>query len=65
MAQVSIVLAFVIAVFFTAAAMVVSAQDTAMTPAPSPDTGAAFSVPVSGAIVGYSLVISFFDFLRH
>ncbi|KAL7194310.1 hypothetical protein ACSBR1_034677 [Camellia fascicularis] len=47
MAQVSIVLAFVIAVFFTAAAMVVSAQDTAMTPAPAPDTGAAFSVPMN------------------
>ncbi|GMP86951.1 hypothetical protein CsSME_00039524 [Camellia sinensis var. sinensis] len=61
MAQVS----FVLAVFFMAAATVVSAQDTAMTPAPSPDAGAAFLVPVSGAIVGYSLVISFLAFLRH
>ncbi|KAJ0100089.1 hypothetical protein Patl1_20579 [Pistacia atlantica] len=49
------------------AAATVSAQSNGMAPAPSPsmDTGAAFSLPVSGAIVGPSLVLSVFPLFRH
>ncbi|KAM7524546.1 hypothetical protein LguiA_014448 [Lonicera macranthoides] len=67
MAQVSIVvksflLAFVLAIFSVAAT--VSAQDS-MAPAPSPDAGAGFSLPVSGAVVGVSLLASVVGLLRH
>ncbi|KAJ0099311.1 hypothetical protein Patl1_20583 [Pistacia atlantica] len=49
------------------AAAIVSAQSNGMAPAPSPsmDTGAPFSLPVSGAIVGSSLVLSLFALFRH
>ncbi|KDP37350.1 hypothetical protein JCGZ_06804 [Jatropha curcas] len=40
----------------------VSAQ---LAPAPSPDTGAGFSLPMSSAIVASSLVLSFIALLRH
>ncbi|KAJ6912775.1 hypothetical protein NC651_015278 [Populus alba x Populus x berolinensis] len=41
---------------------VVSAQESEMAPAPAPmDAGAGFSLPVSGAIVGFSLVVSLLE----
>jgi hypothetical protein len=48
-------------------AAAVSAQDSEMAPAPAPgmDAGAGFSLPVSGAIVGFSLVVSLLGFLKH
>ncbi|KAE8676444.1 hypothetical protein F3Y22_tig00111612pilonHSYRG00005 [Hibiscus syriacus] len=42
----------------------VSAQDSAMAPAPSMDTGYAFSLPVSGVAVTFSLIISLLAFLK-
>lgn len=56
MAQVNIFKAFVLAVIF--AAIAVSAQVPEMSPAPSPNAGAGFSLPVSGAVIGMSLLIS-------
>ncbi|KAJ0043658.1 hypothetical protein Pint_17951 [Pistacia integerrima] len=49
------------------AAATVSAQSNRMAPVPSPsmDTEAAFSLPVSGAVVGPSLVLSLFAQFRH
>ena len=45
---------------------VVSAQESEMAPAPAPmDAGDGFSLPVSGAIVGFSLVVSLLGFLKH
>ncbi|KAG5555614.1 hypothetical protein RHGRI_006310 [Rhododendron griersonianum] len=68
------VIAFVIPVVFSAA----TAADSAMSlvvvgsrlyvhkaPAPGPDAGAAFSLPVSTAIVASSLIISLLALLRH
>ncbi|KAK8531864.1 hypothetical protein V6N12_053323 [Hibiscus sabdariffa] len=46
-------------------ASTVSAQDSAMAPAPSMDTGAAFSLPVSGVAVTFSLIISLVALLKH
>uniref|UniRef100_A0A3Q7GJT5 Uncharacterized protein n=1 Tax=Solanum lycopersicum TaxID=4081 RepID=A0A3Q7GJT5_SOLLC len=62
MASVSIIKAFVLAVFL--AAVVVSAQEPTLAPAPAPDAGAAFSLPVSGALIGTSLLVSLFAALR-
>ncbi|KAG5607514.1 hypothetical protein H5410_029006 [Solanum commersonii] len=63
MAFVSIIKAFVLAVFL--AAVVVSAQEPSLAPAPAPDAGAAFALPVSGALIGTSLLMSLFAVLRH
>jgi hypothetical protein len=56
-------------VLVIAAFAVASAQDSeSMAPAPTPgmDAGAAgFSSPVSGAIVGLSLIVSLLGFLKH
>lgn len=38
----------------------VSAQDSAVAPTPSMDTGASFSMPVSAVAVTFSLMISLF-----
>ncbi|CAI9754822.1 unnamed protein product [Fraxinus pennsylvanica] len=64
MAQISIAKSFLLAYAFvvlSAAAVTVSAQ----APAPSPDIGDAFSLPVSGAVIGTSLLFSLFALLRH
>ncbi|KAK2983357.1 hypothetical protein RJ640_010734 [Escallonia rubra] len=53
--------AFVVAAF--SAAATVSAQE--MAPAPAPDAGSALSLPVSGALVGASLLLSLLAFSRH
>ncbi|CAK7327774.1 unnamed protein product [Dovyalis caffra] len=57
------VLMLVIATFAAA----VSAQDSEMASAPAPgmDAGDGFSLPVSGAIVGLSLVVSLLGFFQH
>lgn len=52
----------VVAIFSTAAT--VSAQDGALAPAPSPDVGSAFSVPLSGAVMACSLVLSLLALLK-
>ncbi|KAK6790137.1 hypothetical protein RDI58_013937 [Solanum bulbocastanum] len=59
----SIIKAFILAVFL--AAVVVSAQEPSLAPAPAPDAGAAFSLPVSGSLIGTSLLMSLFAVLRH
>ncbi|XVE61197.1 hypothetical protein DITRI_Ditri06bG0020300 [Diplodiscus trichospermus] len=62
MAQVSILKAFLVALvmaFFTAASAQVSEA-----PSPAPDTGAGFSVGVSGAAVGFSFIVSLIAFLK-
>ncbi|CAI9787551.1 unnamed protein product [Fraxinus pennsylvanica] len=64
MAQISIAKSLLLAyavVAISAAAVTVSAQG----PAPSPDAGDALSLPVSGAIIGTSLLFSLFAILRH
>jgi hypothetical protein len=67
MAQFSIPKALVLMLVIATFAAAVSAQDSEMAPAPAPgmDAGAGFSLPVSGAIVGFSLVVSLFGFLKH
>ncbi|KAB2096951.1 hypothetical protein ERO13_A01G134700v2 [Gossypium hirsutum] len=45
-------------------ATIVSAQDSAMAPAPSMDTGSAFSMPVTGVTVTLSLIISLLALLK-
>ncbi|KAJ0099314.1 hypothetical protein Patl1_20580 [Pistacia atlantica] len=62
--------AVMMALVFAAFAMApttISAQSSelARAPPPSSDTGAAFSLPVSGAIIGSSLVLSLFALLKH
>ncbi|KAM3205547.1 hypothetical protein BC332_26628 [Capsicum chinense] len=59
----SIFKAFVLVVVF--AAVATSAQEVALAPAPSPDAGAGFSVPVSGVLIGTSLLFSLFASLRN
>ncbi|PNT29893.3 hypothetical protein POPTR_006G056000v4 [Populus trichocarpa] len=66
-AQVIIPKAFLLFLLIAAFA-VVSAQDSeSMAPAPAPgmEAGAGFSLPVSGAMVGFSLVVSLLGFLKH
>lgn len=65
MAQVSNIMkkASVVALVAISAAATVSAQATA--PAPSPDAGAAFSVQVSGVMIGTSLLLSLVAFFRN
>ncbi|KAI3819960.1 hypothetical protein L1987_13814 [Smallanthus sonchifolius] len=58
MAQISIMKkATVLVVAALAAAATVSAQELSPSLAPSPDAGAAFSVPASGVMIGASLVL--------
>ncbi|OMO63163.1 hypothetical protein CCACVL1_22449 [Corchorus capsularis] len=45
-------------------ATTVSAQDSASAPTPSMDTGAAFSMPVSGIAVTFSLIISLLALMK-
>ncbi|GAY55700.1 hypothetical protein CUMW_166180 [Citrus unshiu] len=60
----SVMMVFVLAAFAMAAA---SAQSTEMAPAPAPssDTGAASSLPVSGAVIASSLFVSLLGLLKH
>ena len=63
MASVSIIKAFLLFVFLVV--VTVSAQEPSLAPAPSPDAGAGFSLPVSGVLIGTSLLVSLFAVLRH
>ncbi|KAJ9695738.1 hypothetical protein PVL29_010959 [Vitis rotundifolia] len=69
MAQVSIakafVLVFVVAIFSAAATVSALDNSPASAPAPSPDAGSAFSLPLSGAVVASSLVFSLLAFLKY
>ncbi|KAL7585789.1 hypothetical protein Lser_V15G42516 [Lactuca serriola] len=65
MAQVSSIVkkASVLAVVALSAVATVSAQS--MAPAPSPDAGAAFSVPISGVVIGSSMLLSLVALFRN
>ncbi|KAL4558092.1 hypothetical protein LXL04_036288 [Taraxacum kok-saghyz] len=65
MAQISSIVkkASVLAVVALSAVATVSAQS--MAPAPSPDAGAAFSVPISGVVIGSSMLLSLVALLRN
>lgn len=63
MAQVNMIKASLLAVVMLA--VTASAQEFGMAPAPSPDAGAAFSLPVSTAFIASSLFVSLFALLRH
>ncbi|MCD9640107.1 hypothetical protein HAX54_025181 [Datura stramonium] len=76
MAQVSIITALVLALLASAVAataqemspapaVAASAQVPEMSPAPSPDAGAGFTLQVSGAVIGMSLLLSVVSLLRH
>ncbi|KAJ6870553.1 hypothetical protein NC652_036255 [Populus alba x Populus x berolinensis] len=67
MAQFSIPKALVLMLVIATFAAAVSGQDSETAPAPAPgmDAGTGFSLPVSGAIVGFSLVVSLLGFLKH
>ncbi|KAI3819961.1 hypothetical protein L1987_13815 [Smallanthus sonchifolius] len=65
MAKVSSILknASIVAVVALSAAAAVSAQATA--PEPSPDAGSALSVPISGVVIGSSVLLSFAALFRN
>ncbi|KAJ4706459.1 No apical meristem (NAM) protein [Melia azedarach] len=69
MAQVSnsIPKSLVVVLAMTILSAVVSAQELASSPSPSPaaSTGSGFSLPVSGAVVGFSLALSLLGLLKH
>ncbi|PIN19989.1 hypothetical protein CDL12_07314 [Handroanthus impetiginosus] len=65
MAQISIVKAAAMLAFALVALSAYATTASALAPAPSPDTGDAFSLPVSGAVIGTSLLVSVIAFLRH
>ncbi|KAL9240127.1 hypothetical protein vseg_014384 [Gypsophila vaccaria] len=46
-------------------ALVAVAQAQEMAPSPAPSVGAGFSVPVSNAVVAFSIVLSLFSLLKH
>ncbi|OMO93257.1 hypothetical protein COLO4_17021 [Corchorus olitorius] len=54
-----------VALVISKATTTVSAQDVGLAPAPAPsmDTGTAFSLPIRGVFVAFSLIISLFAFL--
>ncbi|TKY49569.1 hypothetical protein E2542_SST27002 [Spatholobus suberectus] len=60
--QASTFFAFVLVALFCAAA---NAQDFGLSPAPSPDAGAAGSVSSSVAVIGASVVLSLMAILKH
>ena len=67
MAQVSIskALMLVLVIVVSLAATTVSAQDTQLAPAPAPmDAGAAFSLPISGALLRSSILFSLLALLK-
>ncbi|KAI3733019.1 hypothetical protein L1987_64234 [Smallanthus sonchifolius] len=65
MAQVSSIMknASVLAVVALSAAAAVSAQATA--PATPPDAGSALSIPISGVVIGSSMLLSFVALFRN
>ncbi|KAL5744071.1 hypothetical protein ACOSP7_026924 [Xanthoceras sorbifolium] len=63
MAQVSFSKALIFALVMAVFSAAVSAQDLA--PSPAPAAGAGVNLPVSGAVVGFSLVVSALALLKH
>ncbi|KAF9679684.1 hypothetical protein SADUNF_Sadunf06G0040100 [Salix dunnii] len=65
--QVIVSKSFLLFLMITAFAVVSAQGSESMAPAPTPgiEAGAGFSVPVSGVIVGFSLVVSLLGFLKH
>ncbi|GMJ02315.1 hypothetical protein HRI_003900700 [Hibiscus trionum] len=57
------IMMFVVAVVLSVATTV-SAQDSAAAPSPTMATGAAFSLPVSGVAVTFSLIVSFLALMK-
>ncbi|KAB2006720.1 hypothetical protein Goshw_012502 [Gossypium schwendimanii] len=62
MAQVSILKALLVALFM--AFLTAATAQVSEAPSPSPDAGAGFSVGVSTAAVGFSLVVSLLALLK-
>ncbi|CAH1432282.1 unnamed protein product [Lactuca virosa] len=56
---------FLVAFFIAALASSVSAQDVAMSPAPSPAAGAASSLPIPGILAGFAFILSALTQLRN
>nr|GLL47418.1 hypothetical protein B456_002G152900 [Ipomoea trifida]GMD00175.1 Arabinogalactan protein 40 precursor [Ipomoea batatas] len=63
MAQAGIMKAFLIAAVL--AIFSAAAQGIGSSPAPAPDAGSAITIPVSGALIAASLLVSSIAFLRH
>ncbi|KAI3782535.1 hypothetical protein L2E82_12585 [Cichorium intybus] len=57
--------AVLVAFFIAALASSVSAQEVAMSPAPSPAAGAASSLPIPGILVGFAFILSALTQLRN
>ncbi|KAK4343777.1 hypothetical protein RND71_036871 [Anisodus tanguticus] len=64
MAQSSITMKALVLVVLLSTVVASSAQEIGMSPAPSPDAGAGFSLSSSGALIGTSLLLSLFALLR-
>ncbi|GMI64748.1 hypothetical protein HRI_000144100 [Hibiscus trionum] len=58
------IMMFVVAVVLLSVATTVSAQNSAAAPSPTMDTGAAFSLPVSGVAVTFSLIVSLLALMK-
>lgn len=65
MAQVGIMKAFLIAAVLAIFSAAAAAQGIGSSPAPAPDAGSAITIPVSGALITASLLVSSIAFLRH
>ncbi|KAK8611163.1 hypothetical protein V6N13_131224 [Hibiscus sabdariffa] len=63
MAQVSMLKAFLLALVM--AILSVASAQVSEAPSPSPDAGSGFSVGVSTAAVGFSLIVSLLAFFKH
>ena len=64
MAQVSITKALMV-VFVAMAIFSTASTVSAQAPAPSPDVGSAFSLPLSGAVIASSVIFSLLALLKH
>ncbi|KAK9026583.1 hypothetical protein V6N11_039418 [Hibiscus sabdariffa] len=58
------IMTFLVAIVLSVATTV-SAQGSAAAPSPSQETGAAFSVPVSGVALTFSLIVSLLALMKH
>ncbi|KAK7323508.1 hypothetical protein VNO77_26985 [Canavalia gladiata] len=56
---------FAFVLFVALFCAVANAQDFGLSPAPTPDAGAAGSVSSSVAVIGASIVLSLFAILKH
>jgi hypothetical protein len=60
----AIMVIYVVALFMVATNVSAQVEAPAPAPAPSMDTGAGFSLPVSSAVITFSLIISFISLLK-